>query len=132
MQDGNSTSRYAYQMVVAPSYIAYEDRKTREPGCMGQNGARKRALAVVLVVESNTRRRRATAADLRHEGFEVYEAANSAEAKGILSATVVDAVFSDVDLIDAAELSQWVEQRRPSTHLIWTASTESEPTALLH
>jgi response regulator RpfG family c-di-GMP phosphodiesterase len=132
MQDGNSTSRYAYQMVVAPSYIAYEDRKTSEPGCMGQNGARKRALAVVLVVESNTRRRRATAADLRHEGFEVYEAANSAEAKAILSATVVDAVFSDVDLIDAAELSQWVEQRRPSTHLIWTASTESEPTALLH
>jgi DNA-binding NtrC family response regulator len=125
-------SRYAYQMVVAPSYIAYEDRKEGEPGCMGQNGALKRALAVVLVVESNTHRRMAKAADLRQEGFEVYEAANSAEAKAILSAMAVDAVFSDVDLIDAAALSQWVEQRRPSTHLIWTVSMESEQTALLH
>lgn len=50
---------------------------------MGQNRALKRALAVVLVVESNTPRRLARAADLRREGFEVYEAANSAEAKAI-------------------------------------------------
>jgi DNA-binding response OmpR family regulator len=53
--------------------------------------------AVVLLVESNTRKRAAKATDLRQEGFEVFQAADAAGAKAILNAMVVDVVFSDID-----------------------------------
>ena len=51
---------------------------------------------VVLIVEENAVVRSAIAKRLRAAGFEVIEAANSAEAEQILKSTVVDALLSDI------------------------------------
>jgi CheY-like chemotaxis protein len=48
---------------------------------------------VLLVVEENAIFRSATAKRLRAAGFEVLEAANSAEAERVLKSTTVDALF---------------------------------------
>ena len=50
-----------------------------------------RATPVVLVVEENLVLRSAFAERLRTAGFEVLEAANSAEAERVLKSTLVDA-----------------------------------------
>jgi PleD family two-component response regulator len=52
--------------------------------------------SVVLVVEENAVFRSATAERLRAAGFEVFEAANSAEAELVLKDTPVDALFVSV------------------------------------
>jgi CheY-like chemotaxis protein len=52
--------------------------------------------SVVLVVEENAICRSANAKRLRAAGFEVLEAANSAEAELILKSTTVDALFVPV------------------------------------
>jgi DNA-binding response OmpR family regulator len=49
--------------------------------------------SVVLVVEANTGFRSATAERLRAAGFEVFEAANSAEAELVLKSIPVDALI---------------------------------------
>ena len=49
--------------------------------------------SVVLVVEENAVFRLANAERLRTAGFEVLEAANSAEAELVLKSTTVDALF---------------------------------------
>jgi CheY-like chemotaxis protein len=51
---------------------------------------------VVLVAEENAVFRSITAERLRAAGFEVVEAANSAEAEQVLKSTAVDASFSSV------------------------------------
>src|SRR5580704_8858233 len=51
---------------------------------------------VVLIVEENAVFRSANAERLRAAGFEVLEAANSAEAEPILKSTPVDALFVPV------------------------------------
>jgi DNA-binding response OmpR family regulator len=50
----------------------------------------------VLVVEDDALLRLVTAERLRAAGFEVFEAANSAEAEHVLKSTVVDALFLSV------------------------------------
>jgi DNA-binding response OmpR family regulator len=52
--------------------------------------------SVVLVVEENALRRSLDAERLRKAGFEVFEAANSAEAERVLKRTPVDALFLSV------------------------------------
>jgi PleD family two-component response regulator len=52
--------------------------------------------SVVLVVEKNALRRSSDAERLRMVGFEVFEAANSAEAERVLKSTPVDALFLSV------------------------------------
>jgi DNA-binding response OmpR family regulator len=52
--------------------------------------------SVVLVVEKNALRRSSAAKRLRVAGFEVFEAANSAEAERVLKSTPVDALFLSV------------------------------------
>ena len=52
--------------------------------------------SVVLVVEKNAIRRSSAAERLRVAGFEVLEAANSAEAERVLKNTPVDALFLSV------------------------------------
>jgi DNA-binding NtrC family response regulator len=52
--------------------------------------------SVVLVVEENALRRWLDAERLRKAGFEVFEAANSAEAERVLKRTPVDALFLSV------------------------------------
>jgi DNA-binding response OmpR family regulator len=51
---------------------------------------------VLLVVEENAVFRSANAERLRAAGFEVLEAANSAEAELVLKSTTVDALFVPV------------------------------------
>jgi CheY-like chemotaxis protein len=51
---------------------------------------------VVLIVEEDALLRLQTAERLRAAGFEIIEAANSAEAEQILKSTVVDALLSDI------------------------------------
>jgi len=51
---------------------------------------------VVLVVEKNALRRSSDAERLRMAGFEVFEAANSAEAERVLKRMPVDALILSV------------------------------------
>jgi CheY-like chemotaxis protein len=67
------------------------------------------AAPVVLIVENDVLLRLVTASNLRDAGFEVLEAANSAEAIHILDCIPVDALFSDIDMpgtMDGLALAQ--------------------------
>jgi CheY-like chemotaxis protein len=71
-----------------------------------------------------------TASSLRSSGFEVIEAANSAEAVQILGCIPVDALFSDVDMpgrMDGFALAQWVRRRGLNTRIILTSGGERAP-----
>jgi len=79
---------------------------------------------VVLVVEDDVLLRLVTAGSLREAGFEVLEAANSAEAMLVLASMPVDALFSDIDMpgkMDGLALAQWMRQRRLDTKIILTS-----------
>src|ERR1700730_11957388 len=83
------------------------------------------AAPVVLIVENDVLLRLVTASNLRDAGFEVLEAANSAEAIRILDCIPVDALFSDTDMpgtMDGLALAKWVHQRRVDTRIILTSS----------
>jgi CheY-like chemotaxis protein len=56
---------------------------------------------VVLVAEENAVFRSITAGHLTAAGFEVLEAANSAEAEQILKSTAVDALMGNLDVMRA-------------------------------
>ena len=77
---------------------------------------------VVLVVENDVLKRLAVASDLRRQGLEVFEAADTTEAMVVLDKIVVDVVLSDARLLRAAELAQWVRQHQLPTRIIWTAA----------
>jgi len=82
---------------------------------------------VVLVVENDVLLRLLTASNLRDAGFEVIEAADSAEAIRILDCIPVDVLFSDIDMpgkMDGLALAQWVHQRRLDTRIILTSGVE--------
>jgi CheY-like chemotaxis protein len=82
---------------------------------------------VVLVVENDVLLRLVTASSLRGSGFEVIEAANSAEAIRILDCISVDVMFSDIDMpgkMDGLAPAQWVHQRRVNTRIILTSGGE--------
>jgi DNA-binding NtrC family response regulator len=82
---------------------------------------------VVLIVEDDVLLRLVTASNLRDAGFEVIEAANSAEAIRVLDCIPVDALFSDIDMpgrMDGLALAQWVHQRRLDTRIILTSGLE--------
>jgi CheY-like chemotaxis protein len=87
----------------------------------------RRPPAVVLVVEDDVLLRVVTASNLRHFGFEVFEAADAAEAVAILSTFAVDALFSDVIMpgkMDGVALAKWVRDRELSTRIILTSGAE--------
>jgi len=82
------------------------------------------AAPVVLIVENDVLLRLVTACSLRSSGFEVIEAANSAEAMLVLASMPVDALFSDINIpgkVDGPALAQWVRQRRLDTRIILTS-----------
>jgi CheY-like chemotaxis protein len=82
---------------------------------------------VVLIVEDDVLLRLVTASNLRDAGYEVIEAANSAEAIRILDCIPVDVLFSGIDMpgkMDGLALAQWVHQRRVDTRIILTSSGE--------
>jgi two-component system, response regulator PdtaR len=67
------------------------------------------------------------ASSLRGSGFEVIEAANSAEAVQVLGCIPVNALFSDIDMpgrMDGFALAQWVRRRRLNTRIILTSGGE--------
>ena len=85
------------------------------------------AAPVVLVVENDVLLRLVTASNLRDAGFEVIEAANSAEAIRILDRIPVDVLFSDIDMpgkMDGLALAKWVHQRQVDTTIILTSGGE--------
>jgi CheY-like chemotaxis protein len=82
---------------------------------------------VVLIVENDVLLRLVTASNLRDAGFEVIEAANSAEAIRILDCIPVDVLFSDIDMpgtMNGLALAQWVHLRRVDTRIILTSGGE--------
>jgi PleD family two-component response regulator len=77
-------------------------------------------LPVVLVVENDIFERMLKAATLRRQGFEVFEAADVAEAVTVLKKIAVDLLISDVSLIDGTALAQLVKEHQPTTQIAWT------------
>ena len=87
---------------------------------MAQDRRSAEASPVVLVVEHDALKRAATAADLRRQGFEVFEAAAVADARTILGSVAVDVLFSNVSLIDG-------RRRRLPTRPFWVAEAKAQP-----
>jgi DNA-binding NtrC family response regulator len=85
---------------------------------------------VVLIVEHDVLLRLVTANNLRDAGFEVIEAANTAEALRVLARLPVDVLFSDIDMpgnMDGLTLAQWVHRRQPDTRIIVTSGAARTP-----
>jgi two-component system, response regulator PdtaR len=76
---------------------------------------------VVLVVENDVLTRLAFGSDLRRRGLQVFEAVDATEAMVVLEKVVVDVVLSDVSLLQAAELAQWIREHQLPTQFIWTS-----------
>ena len=80
---------------------------------------------IVLIVENDVLERLSKAADLRRQGLEVFEAADMTEAITVLNKIAVDILISDVSLIDGTALARWVQERQPTTQMVWTAALQS-------
>jgi DNA-binding response OmpR family regulator len=80
---------------------------------------------VVLIVENDVLERLFRAADLRRQGLEVFEAPDMTEAITVLKKIAVDILISDVSLIDATALARWVQERQPTTQVVWMAARQS-------
>jgi DNA-binding response OmpR family regulator len=93
-------------------------------------------LPVVLVVENDILERLFKAATLRRQGFEVFEAADVAEAVTVLKKIAVDILISDVSLIDGMALARLAQEHQPTTQIVWMADLQrrqnSVGTAVLH
>ena len=89
---------------------------------------------VVLIVENDVLLRLVTASNLRDAGFEVFEAADVAEAVTVLKKIAVDLLISDISLIDGIVLAQLAKEHQPTTQLVWTLESRqnSVDTAALH
>jgi DNA-binding response OmpR family regulator len=75
---------------------------------------------VVLIVENDILERVSKAATLRRQGFEVFEAADVAEAVTILKKIAVDLLIADISLIDGTVLAQSAKEHQPTTPIAWT------------
>ena len=83
--------------------------------------------AVLLIVEDDVLLRLVTATSLRDAGFEVVEAANSAEAVLLLNSVTIDAMISDVNVpggMDGFALAKWIRDRALNTKIVLTSATE--------
>jgi DNA-binding response OmpR family regulator len=91
-------------------------------------------LPVVLVVENDVLERVFKAATLRRQGFEVFEAADVAEAVTVLKKIAVDLLISDIRLIDGTMLAQLAKEHQPTTQLVWTLESRqsSVETTVVH
>lgn len=94
---------------------------------MDHGNAGDHASLAVLIVENNVLKRLVTATDLRRQGFDVFEAADVAEAKTILKTVVVDVLFSNVSLVDGRQLVRWLKQQRLLTRTFWVADAGKQP-----
>ena len=92
-------------------------------------------LPVVLLVENDILERMfKAAATLRRQGFEVFEAADVAEAVTVLKKIAVDLLISDIRLIDGAMLAQLAKEHQPTTQIAWTLDSRqsSVETTVVH
>jgi DNA-binding response OmpR family regulator len=93
-------------------------------------------LPVILIVENDVLERMLTAATLRRQGFEVFEAADIVEAVTVLKKIAVDILISDISLIDGTALPRLAKEHQPKTQIVWMAALESRQnivgTAVLH
>jgi CheY-like chemotaxis protein len=91
-------------------------------------------LPVVLVVENEIFERMSKAAILRRQGFEVFEAADVAEAVTVLKKIAVDLLISDISLIDGTVLAQLANEHQPTTQMAWTSDRRqsSVKTTVVH
>jgi DNA-binding response OmpR family regulator len=93
-------------------------------------------LPVVLVVENDILERVFKAATLRRQGFEVFEAADVAEAVTVLKKIAVDILISDASLIDGTLLARLAKEHQPNTQVVWMVALQSRQnsvgTAVLH
>src|SRR5882762_990984 len=90
--------------------------------------------AVALVVESDLLRRHEMAARLRRGGFEVFEAADAAEAITVLKSIVVDVLISNVDLrgrMDGIDFARRVPQCSVDTGVVLTSEPQRLPRGVL-
>lgn len=81
----------------------------------------------ILVVEDDVLVRMPISQYLRDCGYKVIEAVNANEATAILlhHATVVDLVFSDIEMpgsIDGFGLAKWIREHRPGLDVILTGT----------
>ena len=91
-------------------------------------------LPVVLLVENDILERMFKAATLRRQGFEVFEAADVAEAVTVLKKIAVDLLISDISLIDGAVLARLAKEHQPTTQIAWTLDSRqsSVETTVVH
>jgi DNA-binding response OmpR family regulator len=89
---------------------------------------------VVLIVENDILERVSKAATLRRNGFDVFEAADVAEAVTVLKVIAVDLLIADISLIDGTVLAQSAKEHQPLTQIAWTLENRqnSVETAVLH
>src|ERR1700704_3986677 len=83
--------------------------------------------AVALIVESDLLRRHEMAARLRRGGFEVFKAADAAEAITVLKSIVADVLISNVDLrgrMDGIDLARRVRQCYVDTSVVLTSEAQ--------
>jgi DNA-binding response OmpR family regulator len=91
-------------------------------------------LPVVLLAENDILERMFKAATLRRQGFEVFEAADVAEAVTVLKKIAVDLLISDIRLIDGAMLAQLAKEHQPTTQIARTLDSRqsSVETTVVH
>jgi DNA-binding response OmpR family regulator len=89
---------------------------------------------VVLIVENDILERVSKAATLRRNGFDVFEAADVAEAVTVLKVIAVDLLIADISLIDGIVLAQSAKEHQPTTQIAWTSECRqnSVETAVVH
>ena len=87
----------------------------------------QKQLPNVLIVENDVLLRLVTASNLRELGFEVFEAADAAEAVTVLNTIAVDAVLLDTGIpgrMDGFALARWVRERRHDTRVILSSTAK--------
>lgn len=90
-------------------------------------GVHQKQLPILLIVENDVLLRLVTASNLRELGFEVFEAADAAEAVTVLNTIAVDAVLSDTRIpgrMDGFALARWVRERRLDTRIILSSTAK--------
>jgi CheY-like chemotaxis protein len=88
-------------------------------------GVHQKQLPILLIVENDVLLRLVTASNLRELGFEVFEAADAAEAVTVLNTIAVDVVLSDTGIpgkMDGFALARWVRERQLDIRIILSST----------
>src|SRR5882724_3881887 len=129
-----SPTRRRTLSVSCEAFFLHLRESNRQRGELMSEHAAYSPLPVVLVVENDIFERMFKAAPLRRQGFEVFEAADVAEAVTVLKKITVDLLISDISLIDGAVLAQLAKEHQPTTQIVWTLDSRqsSVETTVVH